>query len=122
MIWFNYSKIERKFRPIQNSQQYKEYKELFDTNYKEYKDLYSYLLPISTQFEIHKHEIESISDPASKEYSEKKQKIFHDFQSKKSDPEFCKKRERYDYLDKKLNYLNDLFEKYAAHISQAQSY
>jgi hypothetical protein len=68
-------------------------------------------MPISKKFENYRLEMESLTDHSSKEYIEKKKKIFQDFQSKNSDTDYCKKRDRYEYLDSKLNFLNDLFEK-----------
>ena len=72
------------------------------------------MIPISKQFEAYRIEMESLNDQTSKEYIEKKKRVFQDFQLKKSDIDFCKRRERYDYLDKKLNFLNELFDKYAS--------
>ena len=58
--------------------------------------------------------MEVLTDQDSKEYNEKKKKVLDDYLAKKKDFDYCRKRERYEYLDRKLNYLNELFDKYTA--------
>ncbi len=65
--------------------------------------------------------MEVLTDQNSKEYLEKKKKVVEDYFAKKKDLEYVRKRERYEYLDRKLNYLNELFEKYASSLSSSMS-
>lgn len=68
--------------------------------------------PTAKQFDMYQRELEEISDKNSKEASEKKDAILRHYFDKKSDTEFSKKRERYDYLDMKLNFIKDLISQY----------
>jgi len=93
---------------IQSKQQLRQYTLEFEQNHKEYSDLYEFLAPTAKQFDIYQKELEEISDKNSKEATEKKDTILRVYFDKKSDTEFSKKRDRYEYLDMKLNYIKEL--------------
>lgn len=103
--------FSKKYKPIQSKQQLKQYTLEFDQNHKEYSDLYEYLAPTAKQFDMYKKELEDM-DENSKDAKEKKETILRVYFERKNDPEFNKKRERYDYLDMKLNHIKDLIEQY----------
>ena len=65
--------------------------------------------------------MDMLTDQNSKEYLEMKKKVVEDYIAKKKDPEHCRKRLRYEYLDRKLTYLNELFEKHAASLSSSSA-
>lgn len=104
--------FSKKYKPIQTKQQLKQYTLEFDQNHKEYSELYEFLAPTAKQFDEYQKELGEIGDQNSKEAAEKKETILKVYFEKKNDQEFTKRRERYDYLDLKLNYLKDLINQY----------
>ena len=104
--------LARRFKPIQSKQQLKQYQFEFDQSYKEYQHLYIYLGPTAKQFDLFQKELEEIADQSSKEYSDKKNDILKVYNERNADIEFTKKRERYEYLDTKLNYIRDTISQY----------
>ncbi len=119
LIWlvFQFNKtvfalLNRKYKAIQSKQQLRQYTLEFEQNHKEYSDLYEFLAPTAKQFDTYQKELEEIGDKNSKEATEKKDTILRVYFDKKSDSEFSKKRERYDYLDLKLNFIKGLISQY----------
>ena len=74
--------------------------------------MYIYLGPTAKQFDLFQKELEEIVDQSSKEYSDKKNDILKVYNERNADIEFTKKRERYEYLDTKLNYIRDTISQY----------
>lgn len=107
--FFDFSK---KYKPVQSKQQLKQYTLEFDQNHKEYSDLYDFLAPTAKQFESYQKELEEIGDQNPEEAAKKKDLILRAYFDKKSDQDFNKRRERYDYLDMKLNFIKDLINQY----------
>ena len=68
--------------------------------------------PILNDFDMYKRKFDELNDENSKERDQMKQEVWMLYKEKITNEEFCKKRDRYNYLDAKLNLIQDLIKIY----------
>jgi hypothetical protein len=102
--------IHKQYKQIDNETQRNQYKNDFDKIYNEYYDLHDYMNTTAKTFDDYKTQMNSIKDKESKEYIEKRNKVFDHF--KRNNVEHSRKTERYNYLYEKLNLIQNLITQY----------
>jgi hypothetical protein len=89
-----------------------QYKLEFDQIYAEYLESHNYLETVAKVFQAHKNEIEAIVDKASKEYNQKRDRIYKEYAEKLRDADYLKNKDTHDRLFNRLNFIQDLIKQY----------
>ncbi|KAJ0019062.1 hypothetical protein NQD34_006631 [Periophthalmus magnuspinnatus] len=103
-----------KYPSIQSDEEREMYRAVFNDQYAEYRELHAEVQSVVQRFEEMDEMMRNLqsSRPSSQMERERINSIFVEYQRKKTDPTFVEKRERCEYLKKKLAHIKQKISEY----------